>query len=254
MQPTWLRVLSPDDPVAVKNLEMAITLMGGEDGILVTPLPEQYKNVFGLPVTQGVYTGMNPGYYLWALAAAQHPLSEKAFNAMRQHATRTGTTPEYQILDDFLPLHLLFDETGAEPADYTARYRPWEGAINAEAVLFYLLGLRQDAVANRLSLAPHLPNGWSWLEAEGVRVGDARVDVRVERPNDSRWKVVLAAGDDSEKTPAIELALPLSDGSGTWSATVNGEPIELAVTQTAWGTRLGKVTGLVAPATLRVVR
>ncbi|MBM4355357.1 MAG: hypothetical protein FJ109_16485, partial [Deltaproteobacteria bacterium] len=107
MFPTWLGTLAPDDPIAVKNLSVAIEKLGGDDGILISPLPDSYHGVLGLPVKQGIYTGMNPGHYLWALAAARHHLAQKAFNAMRLHATPTGTTPEYQILDDFSPLHLL---------------------------------------------------------------------------------------------------------------------------------------------------
>ncbi len=244
MFPTWLGLLPPDDPIAVSNLKVAIDQIGGEDGILISPLPASYENILGLPVEKGIYTGMNPGHYLWALAAARHHLAEKAFNAMRLHATPTGTTPEYQILDDFSPLHLLYGEMGQEPADYTARYRPWEGGINAEAVVFYLLGLRQDAPAMTLTLAPHLPNGWHWLDARSVRVGDTRIDVRFERPDDSAWKVTLSH--QSGETLTVKLDLPFDDGidveattpqdPGPPTVTANGQPHGAEVFFSPWGT------------------
>jgi hypothetical protein len=251
--PTWLGTLPPDDPIAVSNLQVAIERLGGEDGILISPLPVSYDNVLGLPVTEGIYTGMNPGHYLWALAAARHPLAEKAFNAMRLHATPTGTTPEYQILDDFAPLHLLYGEMGQEPADYTARYRPWEGGINAEALVFYLLGLKQDAVSKTLSLAPHLPNGWSWLEARSVRVGDTRVDVRFERPTPESWRILLTHGSGDALTATIDL--PFADGIDVEAAApqdpgapvvvLDGTPMQAEILFSPWGipyVRLAPVT------------
>jgi hypothetical protein len=244
LQPTWVGYIPPDDPVAVSNLEVAITQLGGEDGILVSPLPPAYVNVFGLPISKGIYTGMNPGHYLWALAAAQHPLAELAFNRMRDHATPTGTTPEYQILDDFAPLHLMYSEIGIEPADYTARYRPWEGGINAEAVVFYLLGLQADARNLSLRLAPHLPNGWTWMEARGVRVGYNRFDLRIEHtaatPTKEVWRLEF---DNYFGACCLDatLTVPLPDVETYGKAWVDSTETPLETSATPWGTRTGTV-------------
>lgn len=264
MQPAWLGYVPPDGESAVANLTAAIDELGGEDGILVSPLPASYQGLLGLPISKGIYTGMNPGYYLWALAGARHPLSEAAFNAIRFHTTPTGTAPEYQILDDFTPLHLAYSEVGAEPADYTARYRPWEGGINAEAVLYFILGNRQDAVLKKLALSPNLPNGWSWLEAHGLRVGDTRVDVRIERPSRSgerpaapEWTVALtntSSADSADSDLLVDLGLPVSPGSVSAgagpaaSATVDGAPIDAAVDPTPWGGYVVRLADIPLPA------
>ena len=44
-----------------------------------------------------------------------------------------------------------------------------------------LLGLRADATARRLRVDPILPPWLDWIELEGMRVGRARIDLRVER-------------------------------------------------------------------------
>ncbi|MBM4373406.1 MAG: hypothetical protein FJ098_17245, partial [Deltaproteobacteria bacterium] len=179
--PLWTGYQAPSSPAALDNLDATIDALGGGDGILVTPLPDMYVGWMGLPLEKGIYTGMSPGYFLQNLAAARHPLAEAAFNAMALHATPGGTHPEYAVLDGPHPLQLNYEPTGAEPSDYTARYRPWEGAIDADAAVEYLFGLRPDAPGQRLSLAPSLPNGWSWSEARGIRVGASVLDFRVER-------------------------------------------------------------------------
>lgn len=233
LQPTWLGLFDPDDEKANTNLQVSIQEIGGEDGYLVTPLPESYKMFMGLPLTKGMYTGMNPGHYLWALSAAEHPLAEKVFNTMREHATDTGTSPEYQLLDHFDPLHLSFSETGKEPADYTARYRPWEGGINGEAVVQYLLGQEPDAANKRLRLTPHLPNGWGWLEAKGIRVGNTTFDLRMERPEATHWFLRLTHVSGEELT--LSLRLPWV-GETLPTVKVNGAVVEAEMTTTFWQT------------------
>ena len=114
--------------------------------------------------------------------------------------------------------------------DYTARYRPWEGGILADAAWSYLLGNRAEAPANTLHLAPHLPNGWSWLEATGVRVGNARLNVRVERHGEA-WQVKLSDLEGAESV-TIHLTVP---GSGEQpQCTVDDLPIPCLTEPSHW--------------------
>lgn len=250
LQPTWLGLLDPDDEKANKNLQAAIAEIGGEDGYLISPLPQQYQLFMGLPVTKGIYTGMNPGHYLWALAAAEHPLTETVFNTMREHALDTGTTPEYQLLDHFDPLHINFNEMGKEPSDYTARYRPWEGGVNAEAVVFYLLGQKPDAVTNTLRLAPHLPNGWGWMEAKAMRIGSTLLDLRIERPLPDSWSVTLAH--QSGDAVTIDLRIPWPTDTAP-TVTVDGQTVTAEFTTTYWGSHRILVMGIELPTGAKVV-
>ncbi|MBM4373023.1 MAG: hypothetical protein FJ098_15320, partial [Deltaproteobacteria bacterium] len=233
LQPLWLGLEDPEDPAARENLATVIAELGGEDGILISPLPETYHGFMELPVTQGIYTGMNPGHYLWALSATRHPAAEAAFRALALHATPTGSSPEYQVLDDFSPLHLMSSATGSEPCDYTARYRPWEGGVNAEALVFFLLGLRPDAPAQELGLAPHLPAGWRWLDAQGLRVGDTVVDLELRRPTAERWLLRLThRGGEGIR---VRLELPV-DGEAV--LTLDGEPHPAERVDSGFGTHV----------------
>jgi len=215
------------------QLGAVVETLEGEDGILVSPLPEGFKNVLGLPIEEGIHTGMSPGYYLSNLALTYHPAAEQAFNALELHATSSGTTPEYQALDDHLPLHLIYDEQG-EVGDYTARFRPWEGGILAEAGWEYLVGNNCHGPNGVLKLAPNLPNGWPWLEVKRMRCGQTRLKLRVDRPEEE-WNVLLTllGGGDLE----IHLTLPVK-AEGDPEVTLNDEPWTGEVETLPWGNRV----------------
>lgn len=152
-------------------------------GAIQSPLDPQYIDIFGIPIEKGVYTGMLPGYTLRALTDAGHPQAEDAFGNLRRSMSPSGNYPEYSIADDFSALEALYDGTGAI-GDFTARYRPWEGGINLEALYHYLTGYRPDAPLARLYLRPHLPAGWPSLAASPLRIGDTRVSLDVRRETD----------------------------------------------------------------------
>ena len=232
----WTGFLNPLDARAVENLASTIELLDGEDGILVSEFPDAIFDRFNIGIEEGMYTGMSPGYYLFNLAAARHPLVEKGFNALAKHATASGSAPEMEILDDFTPLHLVYDPDGAI-GDYTARYRPWEGGILGDSVYEYLLGNQSDAGTMTLHLAPNLPNGWSWLEANGLRVADTRVDLRIEIVEDT-WTIVLTHKEG--ETVTIDLALPAVSDAPT--STLNGESLELAVEALPWDNAVARLT------------
>lgn len=205
-QPIWAGLWDPFDPKAVDNLREFVQAVGGESGFAVSPLPESYKNFMGLPMSEGIYTGMNPGYYLYNLARARHPYAEAAFNALSFHATPTGTTPEYQILDDGAPLHFMYDALGGV-GDYTARYRPWEGAINGDAALTYLLGLVVDAPGAKLVLAPTLPNRWDGMSVRHIRVGTSRLDLDVGHPAATTRTFLLTLKEGADVTVTLRQTL-----------------------------------------------
>lgn len=232
-KPLWAGYYAPDSAKGMEQLGTVIEALGGDDGILVSPLPPDYKNVLGLPIEEGIHTGMSPGYYLSNLALTHHPLAEQAFNALELHATSSGTTPEYQALDDHLPLHLIYDEQG-EVGDYTARFRPWEGGILAEAAWEYLVGNDCHGPNATLKLAPNLPNGWSWLEAKRLRCGQTRIRLRVERTDD-QWTVqlTLMGGGDLE----IRLTLPM-EADGDPTIALNEDPWTGDVETLPWGNRV----------------
>ncbi|MDP6946945.1 MAG: hypothetical protein QF464_22540, partial [Myxococcota bacterium] len=152
---------------------------------------------------------------------------------LADHATASGATPEYHILDDFGPLHPIYDPIG-NMGDYTARFRPWEGGILADAAYEYLLGNVCDAVQGTLHLAPNLPNGWPWLEARRVRCGETRLDLRVDASVDD-WTLTLT----HREGPGLEvhLLLPLLG-----DVTLDGLPWEATAVAYPWDNARSQVS------------
>jgi len=235
LKPLWTGYMAPDAELALQNLEQTIAVIGGKDGVLVSPLPADYANFMDLPVSEGFYTGMSPGYFLSNLAVTHHPLAEDAFNALALHSQAGGSLAEYQILDDFTPAHLIYDNVGGI-GDYTARYRPWEGGIVGDAALDYLLGNRADGLSGELTLAPNLPNGWAWLEATNIRCGDSRVDVRIDKKG-GNTTIVLTHAEGPDLTVAI--SLPLEEDSASAAALVDGVEVAPEIVTYHWGNGRG---------------
>jgi len=189
-------------------------------GAVQSPMDPMYDSLFGLPIVKGVYTGMLPGYTLRAMTDAGHPDAEAAFQNLRRSMSPSGNYPEYSIADDFSALEFLYDPSGGL-GDYTARYRPWEGGINLEALYHYLTGYRPDAPAARLYLRPHLPAGWPSMTASPLQIGDTRVTLNVQRQADS---VFIEVKHLSGPKVTVSLVHDAYDGA-TPSVTVGGAPV-----------------------------
>ena len=74
------------------------------------------------------------------------------------------------------------DPGGEPPVRYPVACSPQAWSAGAlPDVVARLLGLRADATARTLRVDPVLPPWLDWIELEGIRVGGARIDLRVER-------------------------------------------------------------------------
>lgn len=204
-KPLWTGCLSPGDQRAQTNLENVIAQKGTKDGFLQTPLHPDYDNYMELDIHRGVYTGMLPGYYLYNLALVDHPRGEDAFNALELAASPSGNFAEYQVYDDHSALQVIY-EHGGTLGDLTARYRPWEGGISLDAMVFYLTGFQPDAPNGSVRLAPRLPNRWPEMTWTGLRVGDQRFDLRVEDPGGKRKITVTPVS--GSLTVILDVPLP----------------------------------------------
>ncbi|MCK4323443.1 MAG: hypothetical protein KAW89_02855, partial [Armatimonadetes bacterium] len=137
------------------------------------------------------YVTMIPGYGLYALAAIGHPAARIALNGVLAAAERSGGFAEMNEADN-------------RPSDEIwgqHRIRPWEGGINAEAILYYLTGMEVDAASGRVFLRPQMPRGWREMSITNLPVGEARLRLDVEgdeatvtREDDTDAQVLLAAG------------------------------------------------------------
>lgn len=239
LKPLWTGMLAADDPRAMANLEALLEAAGRGDGTIQTPLDPDYHEAMGLPIDEGILTGMVPGYALHNLTAVGHPEAQAAFNALHRYADPAGHYSEYMVYDDMSALQLVYDPAGGL-GDYTARYRPWEGGIDVEAALAYLLGPVAPSAGADLVLRPHLPNGLPWLEAGPLRAGDAVASLRLDR---TRGALTATVQSEADGDFVLQLDLPApagavddGDGSpaGAWVTAPAGgrilrfEPVSLA--------------------------
>ncbi len=220
--------LTPDDPRALANLDALLAAARRGDGTVQTPLDPDYHEALGLPIDEGLLTGMLPGYVLDNLTAGGHPEAQAAFNALHRYADPAGHYAEYMVYDDLSALQLVYDPAGGL-GDYTARYRPWEGGIDIDAALGYLLGPLAPSADADLALRPHLPNGLPWLEAGPLRAGDAVASLRLERTRESLPATVRS---DADASFLLQMELPapadsLDGGSGSLDGQAAGEWITL---------------------------
>ena len=209
LKPLWTGALAPDDPVALANLEGLRVSAGRGDGTVQSPIDGQYGEIIGYVVREGVNTGMVPGYYLWNLASIGDPEGQEAFNALHRYADPAGQFAEYMVYDDMTALSPIYDSTGAI-GDYTARHRPWEGGINLDAMLFWLLGpVAGDG--GGLLLRPRLPNHQRSMTVGPIRAGEAVGALVMERSLEG-LSVTFTSSADGPFPLELELPVP-ADGT-----------------------------------------
>ena len=137
LQEIWSGYKDGDDAGAQQALDCLVTRLGRAPGEIVSPLGETWQGAL-LNAWEGVYTGMLPGYVLAVLNDAGHPQAPDAFAAVRKSLDTSGNLQEYMIFDDHSGFSVAYDPVGGL-GDYTAKFRPWEGGIVAEAVMRHLL-------------------------------------------------------------------------------------------------------------------
>lgn len=220
LQVTWSGWKDGDDPVAAANVACLVNRLGRVPGVLQSDLHPDYIGMFD-GGDEGVYTGMLPGYTLASLTDVGHPDAEAALHAVRESLDTSGNLQEYLLFQERKGLSLIYDPVG-EVGDYTAKFRPWEGGIVADAVFRYLVGLRPDATTNTLDLRPHLPAGWDRMAFSNLRVGDGRYDLAVEREG---GEVVVKVTSRAPADAIVSVRWDVADGTPPGFA-IDGVPVD----------------------------
>lgn len=92
------------------------------------------------------------------------------------------------------------------------------------AITGTLLGAEPDAPKHRLRLRPRIPEGWTWLEVDRLRMGDGEVSLRYHREG-SRHTFTLEQ--ESGAVPITALFEPLLPARHLAAAMVDGQPATL---------------------------
>jgi hypothetical protein len=180
LQAVWAEAFPAGDPRAAKAVQCLLDRVHPAPGIFQSPLDDRFKELATLPVKVGMYTGMLAGYALASLADLGHPEAEAAFHALRLVLDPSGNAVEYGVYDDHSALHILHDPTGGL-GDYTARFRPWEGGIDADALFRFLVRAEFDAATGTVTVQPRLPEGWPGFKVRHLRSGSKLYSLEVWR-------------------------------------------------------------------------
>ncbi|HWV24804.1 MAG TPA: glycogen debranching N-terminal domain-containing protein [Thermomicrobiales bacterium] len=83
---------------------------------------------------------------------------------------------------------------GVGPVNYPVSCIPqaWAAASGMLAITT-LLGVDINTLTHELTVSPHLPDGWEFLDVDGFRIGDRMFDIRSRRV-DNDWAVAVREG------------------------------------------------------------
>ncbi len=186
MRPMWIGYAGPDTQQRSNVVNSLQYLWETEkSGVRATP-------------AFGYYTTMVPGFVLYNLAEINHPYTLTWLQHLLDCAESSGGFAEMNTPDD-RPAETIWGQH---------RARPWEGGINAHAVIYALLGVRADAVSNHLSLTPNIGEEWQVMGASNIPVGDARVDTEIYNSRGKRIYEFTAHGGTQLPTLDLHLRVP----------------------------------------------
>ena len=222
----WIDYLDPEDPKAISNV--VETMKYTMNPNYVTDVTETLR----------VYVGMQPGMFLYNLAAIDHPFAEPALKAMMEVASPSGEYTEKHVTD---------------PNSYRSgfrghRIRPWEGGINMDAAYYYLTGLKPDMGNNRIALCPRLPFEWKEMSVTGQKLGNGQLDLNVA-DNDGKRSYTIKWTGTKPITADFKVSLPQSKIA---SVKVGGKAVPFAP-KSRWNTTTAQIEVVLPAAQTTVV-
>ncbi|NLO73806.1 MAG: hypothetical protein GX100_06845 [candidate division WS1 bacterium] len=157
----------------------------------------------------GYYVTLQLGFLLHAASALRDPARAQMLEGLLNAAEASGGFAEMNQPND-------------RPSDGIwghHRFRPWEGGINSEAVLFALTGLEVDLPNRALKLRPWLPPGTRSLTVSPLLAGRCRMKLEL-----SATELKLTREQDPDGQPLnVTIALPVPTGAQTASLASGGE-------------------------------
>ncbi|PYQ16428.1 MAG: amylo-alpha-1,6-glucosidase [Acidobacteria bacterium] len=128
--------------------------------------------------------------------------------------------------------------SGAFDAPFTrsSHHQVWSEAMVVSPVLRGLFGLEAGGGGRALTFAPQLPADWERAELRNVAVGEARLDLALERRRSEETVTVVRRGGDGPVRVRIAPAFPLD--ARVRSVDVDGRPAAVSPARLGDGQRL----------------
>ncbi|MFO7946205.1 MAG: hypothetical protein R6V19_05295 [Armatimonadota bacterium] len=188
MRPMWIGYADYDLQQR-SNVFNSLKYLWQEDGT-VWPAPEF-----------GYYTTMVPGFVLYNLSEVESLLVSSALDQLWEAAEESGGFAEMNTPDN-RPAKEIWGKH---------RCRPWEGGINAHAVVHALMRPDYDAHNNRISVAPRNLASQPSYGAHNIPVGDGVLSVTVVEGNGRAVYDFTASGTDNPPKLDVSLRIPSSN-------------------------------------------
>jgi glycogen debranching enzyme len=111
----------------------------------------------------------------------------------------------------------------AAPFGRSSHHQVWSEAMVVSPVLRGMLGLEPGAGGRTLTFAPQIPADWDHVAARGVAVGDALVDLALERKSGERTVTIARRAGTAPLRLRLVLSFPLD--AEVRSATLDGRVV-----------------------------
>lgn len=226
-QPVWLGYHDRDHELARQNLLGTMEDILDDQGMLITSLGKD-EELMGYNVGRGLLTGMTPGYFLFDGAELNLEVAGQTFDLMGKYVSRSGNYPEVGVyIEPGRALCPFYDPTGAQ-GELWARFRQWEGAINLEALMHYIVGFEANVVEGWMALSPRLPHDAPFIEADNVPFAGHGFDLRYAREGEGH-QLTLTGDADPDSYGLKEFRVRLNvPGDEVKTLELDGEPMEPA--------------------------
>ncbi len=218
LHPLWNGYGKPADRKQKKNLLKTVKTLMSKNGTINTTPRVSY------------YTGMTPGLLLYDLKKmGAYRVADRAFTAM----TKVIMSPTGEFAEAY--------DGKDRWINYAANpnlYRPWETAIDVEALLYYILGMEYDHTENLLTLYPCLPPGVGWIEFSDLHAGPASIDIGIKKSDSGTIEVNIR--NSGEGSVGVQVYMEADMGRDTPEGAVNFDTH-------AWARRLWLYKSNLAP-------
>ncbi len=212
-------------------LSLPIFTEAQASSVLDTVSTSQFQTDWGTRSVGSLSPGFRPDSYatgsVWATSTAgaasalwqQHrPLA--AWNVWR--ALLPWTT-----LDAMGHIHETLSGSLFQPQEESVPEQTWSSAMFLSSFVEGLLGIEQDAVRHRFTLAPHLPAEWNRLAVGNVRVGETRLSFDIARSSSTASDALDLHIQSSGPRLDLDLRPSVPLGATITSASVDGRPLHL---------------------------